>query len=229
MGKRKKKQAIDFGVYLITDRKQVAGAGSDAQAARLLVAAVRKALQGGVRAVQLREKDLGVREVLRLGYRLREVTKRYNTRLFINDRFDIALAVEADGVHLTSGGIPVDAVRRTVGSKLMIGVSTHSLNEARAAERSGADFVSFGPVYRTPSKMRYGRPVGLTSLEEVCCKVSIPVFAIGGIKINRVPSVISRGAAGVALISGILGEEDVKGGAYKFVSAVKEFEAGVWS
>jgi thiamine-phosphate pyrophosphorylase len=163
MGKRKKKQAIDFGVYLITDRKQVAGAGSDAQAARLLEAAVRKALQGGVRAVQLREKDLGAREVLRLGYRLREVTKRYNTRLFINDRFDIALAVEADGVHLTSNGIPVDAVRRTVGSKLMIGVSTHSLNEARAAERSGADFVTFGPVYRTPSKMRYGRPVGLTS------------------------------------------------------------------
>jgi thiamine-phosphate pyrophosphorylase len=229
MGKRKKKQAIDFGVYLITDRKQLANSDNSELATRKLISAVRQALKGGVRAVQLREKDLGTRDVLRLGYRLREVTKRYNARLFINDRFDIALAVEADGVHLTGGGIPADVVRRTVGEGLMIGVSTHSLNEARAAERSGADFVTFGPVYRTPSKMRYGRPVGLTSLEEVCCKVSIPVFAIGGIKVNRVPSVFRRGAAGVALISGILGEEDIRSGAYKFVSAVNEFEACVWS
>jgi thiamine-phosphate pyrophosphorylase len=180
--KVKKYKKIDFSLYLITDRKLFT-------VYRSLLTAVEKALKGGVRAIQLREKDLGTRELLKMAYRMRELTKQYKAKLFINDRFDVALAVEADGVHLTQNSIPVDAVRSAVKKKLLIGASTHSLKEAKLAEKKGADFITMGPVYRTPSKLKYGKPVGIDALKEVCKKIKIPVFAIGGIKGSRIPSV----------------------------------------
>ena len=126
-----KKRKIDFDLYLITDRKQLS-------AGRSLYMAIRQALIGGVRSVQLREKDLETRELLKLAYKIRELSNKYEAKLFINDRFDIALAVGADGVHLTQNSIPADAVRKAVKNKLLIGVSTHSLKEAKDAERAGA-------------------------------------------------------------------------------------------
>ena len=194
---------IDFRLYLITDRKQTIK--------QSIFAAVKKALDGGVKAVQLREKDLGIRELLKLAYRMKELTDRYNAKLFINDRFDIALAVGADGVHLTQSSMPVDAVRKTVKNKLIIGVSTHSLKEARKAEKGGADFITFGPVYRTPSKVKYGAPVGIDALEQVSKKIKIPVFALGGVKMNRIKNLKKAGASGVSMISEILGADDIKG------------------
>lgn len=194
---------IDFKLYLITDRKQLK------ETSRLL-AAVTQALKGGVRAVQLREKDLDTRELLKLAYKMRALTDKYKAKLFINDRFDIALAVGADGVHLTQSSIPVYAVRDTVKKKLLIGVSTHSLKEAREAEKGGADFVTFGPVYHTPSKRKYGAPVGLDALKTVCTKIKIPVFALGGIKSNRINNVLENGASGVAMISEIFKAKNIK-------------------
>ncbi len=196
---------MGFRLYLITDRRLITHHAS-------LITAVREALRGGVRAIQLREKDLGTRELLSLAYKMRRLTAKYRARLFINDRLDIALAVGADGVHLTQRSVPVDAVRSAIGvSPLLIGVSTHSLNEAIKAERGGADFITLGPVYRTPSKLRYGPPIGLETLKEVCERVRIPVFAIGGIKARRIGQVMKAGAYGVAMISEIFGADDIKG------------------
>jgi thiamine-phosphate pyrophosphorylase len=202
----KSERLIDFTLYLITDRKLLA-------AHHLLFSAVEDALRAGVRAVQLREKDLPIRELLEMAYRMRELTDKYHARLFINDRVDIALCAEADGVHLGQSGIPVSAVRNLVEESFIVGASTHSVEEATIAEREGADFITFGPLFETPSKRTYGAPLGLDALREVKERVSIPLFGIGGIKPAHVREVMDAGAFGVALISGILGETDIKGAA----------------
>jgi len=196
--------AIDFKLYLITDRRLFTDYYS-------LFTAVEEALDGGLKAVQLREKDLEIRELLQMAYKMREITKKYKAKLFINDRVDIALAVDADGVHLGQSSIPPSAARKVAGNKLIIGASTHGIKEALETEKSGADFITFGPIYKTPSKLKYGKPPGIDVLRKVKSKVSIPVFAIGGIKTDMVKEVMDAGADGIALISGILGAEDIKG------------------
>jgi thiamine-phosphate pyrophosphorylase len=197
------KTNIDFNLYLITDRKLVTRNSS-------FVTAVTQALKGGVTAVQLREKDLEARELLKLAYKMRELTNKYDVKLFINDRFDIALAVGADGVHLTQNSIPADAVKKVVKNRLLIGVSTHSLKEAKEAEKKGADFITLGPVYKTPSKLKYGAPLGLNRLENVCKEMNIPVFALGGVKAENIDEVKKSGAYGAAMISEILCANDIK-------------------
>lgn len=198
-----KAKRVDFKLYLVTDRKLVTHYSS-------LLTAVRHALKGGVKAVQIREKDLSTRELIMLSYKLRYLTERYQAKLFINDRVDIALAVGADGVHLTQASIPADAVKRALKDKLLIGVSTHSLKEARNAERAGADFITFGPVYKTPSKLKYGPPLGIEALTEVCRRIRIPVFAIGGVKARRIGNLVDAGVYGVAMISEILGARNIQ-------------------
>lgn len=200
---------IDFNLYLITDRK-ISGN---------CLAAVEEALRGGVRAVQLREKDLKVRELLHMAYQMRELTERYGARLFINDRVDVAIAVEADGVHLGQNSIPPWAVKRIAG-ELLIGVSTHSLEEAIEAERGGADFITFGPVFYTPSKAGYGAPLGRDMLKKVSSTISIPVFAIGGIKPEDIKGIRDSGARGVAVISGILGARDIREATEKYLRSL---------
>lgn len=184
---------LDFRLYFVTDRTQTAG--------RPLLDVVCAALDGGVRAVQLREKDLEAGELYHLAMQLRKVTQRYDARLFINDRLDVALAVNADGVHLGQTSFSVATTRRLLGPSKLIGVSTHSLAEITAA--AGADFIVFGPVYFTPSKAAYGEPQGLDRLREAVTQSSVPVFAIGGINVERIPHVLTAGAYGVAMISAI--------------------------
>ena len=208
---------IDFNLYLITDRKLIADRCS-------LTAAVRKALKGGVKAVQLREKDMETRGLLKLAYKMRGITKEHNAKLFINDRFDIALAVHADGVHLTQSSVPVEAVRKVVKKKLLIGVSTHSMKEAKAAEKGGADFIAMGPVYRTPSKVKYGAPVGSGALEKVCGEINIPVFALGGVKSNRVEKVMETGVHGVAMISEILRAGNIREKTEELINLLNNIE-----
>jgi thiamine-phosphate pyrophosphorylase len=214
MSKEQRAVTIDFSLYLITDRKLLTPHSS-------LLTAVEDGLKGGVKAVQLREKDLNTRELLELAYKIRELTKEYHAKLFINDRIDIALAIGADGVHIGQKGIPAHAVRKIVQEKLRIGVSTHSLEEALEAERDGADFITLGPIYETPSKLKYGKPIGVDTLRRVKSAVSIPVFGIGGIKLDRVQEVMEAGADGVALISAILAAQDIKGTTEKFMRLLK--------
>ena len=184
---------IDFRLYFVTDRRQTAG--------RPLYDVVHAALDGGVRAVQLREKDLEGGELYRLAGRLRDLTARYAARLLINDRLDVALAAGADGIHLGQTSLPVSTARQLLGPDKLIGVSTHSPDEITAAQ--GADFVVFGPVYFTPSKAGYGQPQGLARLRQAVRRSPAPVFAIGGIHADRIAAVRNAGAHGVALISAL--------------------------
>jgi thiamine-phosphate pyrophosphorylase len=187
---------VDFNLYLITDRMQTAG--------RTLPAVVAEALRGGLRAVQLREKDLAAGQLFDLAAELRLLTREYGAKLLINDRIDVALAVAADGVHLGKAGLPLAEARRILGSERLIGYSAHSADEALQAQLEGADFITLGPVYQTPSKERYGEPPGLSVLAAAARLLTIPVFALGGVKQASVAEVLSAGARGVALISAIM-------------------------
>ncbi len=209
--------AIDFNLYLITDRRHTKGP---------LPEAVRLALEGGVRAVQLREKDLPVRELLALAQELRVVTSEFGAKLFINDRVDVAVAVNADGVHLGRESMPAGAVRKIVGDDMLIGVSCHSVEDAWEAETHGADFVTFGPVYPTPSKLQYGRPVGLETLGRAAKKVQIPVFGLGGINPANALRVMLSGAYGIALITAILAADDIKQAAAEMNDLVRRALTG---
>jgi thiamine-phosphate pyrophosphorylase len=202
---------VDFKLYLITDRKQTK---------MPLPAAIRLALEGGVRAVQLREKDLPMRELLALSQELRAMTKEFGAKLFINDRVDVAISVNADGVHLGHQSMPVQAVRKVVGNDMLIGVSTHSIMEAKYAEAGGADFITIGPIFDTPSKTKLGSPVGINILKELKCELNIPFYALGGVKSGNIAQIISAGASGVAMISAIMAAEDIKKASSKVIEAI---------
>jgi thiamine-phosphate pyrophosphorylase len=189
-----------FSLYLVTDRQRTAG--------RPLLDVVEAALRGGVDAVQLREKDLSGAALCTLAGRLRELTHRHGARLLINDRIDIALAVGADGVHLPVDSVaPADA-RRLLGRGPLIGASTHSVEQARAAAGGGADFIVCGPIFDTPSKRAFGTPLGLDGLTQIVRTVSLPTFAIGGLTADRTPLVRRCGAAGIAVVAAILEADD---------------------
>jgi len=149
---------LGFSLYLITDR---------AAAPRPPADVVEECLAAGLRAVQLREKDLEPRELLTLADTLREATQRHRARLIVNDRADVALAASADGVQRTHSSLPVAALRGITPAGFLVGASVHSEAEARGAAAEGADFIVFGPVYDTTSKRRYGPPQGLAALEAV--------------------------------------------------------------
>lgn len=197
------REALGFRLYLITDRQLFRDISS-------YLEAVEEALEGGARALQVREKDLETGELLKLAYRLREMTSSYRAGLFVNDRVDVALAVKADGVHLGGTGMPAFAVRKVAGENMLIGVSTHGVTEAIQAEKDGADFVTLGPVFETPSKVRYGKPLGIDVLRQAAERISVPIFAIGGISRERVEDVIQAGSHGVALISAVFASEDIR-------------------
>ncbi len=199
--------------YLITDRHKL-------PPGRDLLETIDEALRGGVRAVQLREKDLTPKEIYDLARKIRSLTKEYGALFFINDRLDIAMAVGADGVHLTTQSIPTEAVREVAGEKVIIGVSTHSIEELLTAKRQGADYVTFSPIFFTPSKAMYGPPKGITALE-MACKLAgdLPVIALGGIKKDQVKQVMEAGAAGIAVVSFIISSKDPFKAAKELLSA----------
>lgn len=202
-------------LYLITDRSLF-------RDDKDLYNAIRIAFKAGLRTVQLREKDLPARQLLEMASTLQDIASEFRANLFINERVDISMCVKAAGVHLGQSGIPPLAVRKIAGNSLSIGISTHSIQEAVDAESSGADFITYGPIFETPSKIRYGKPVGLASLQEVKNKVSIPVIALGGINLSNAADVISAGADGISMIRGILGEEDIDNTVKKYLSILGE-------
>ena len=162
---------------------------------------VRAAVDAEVPLFQIREKSLSGRVLFELVARAAELTRGSKTRLLVNDRSDIARAAGADGVHLTTHSLPVDVVRKIYGAEFLIGVSTHSLDEARAARAAGADFIVFGPVFETESKRVYGQPQGLDKLSEVTRELGeFPVVAIGGITLENAGECFRAGASGVAAI-----------------------------
>ncbi|MBM4129096.1 MAG: thiamine phosphate synthase, partial [Nitrospira sp.] len=134
---------------------------------------------------------------------------------------DIALAIDADGVHLGQKSMPAHAVKKIAKERLLIGVSTHSLEEAMDAEEGGADFITLGPLYETPSKFKYGAPIGIDALSRIKPNVSLPVLGIGGIKLDNIKEVMDAGADGVTLISGILAAANIRETTEAFLRSLK--------
>jgi len=169
-----------------------------------LLAVIRRSVATGLDWIQIREKDLPTRTLLELARSAVAVAQRTATRVLVNDRLDIALAAEVAGVHLGEESLPVAAVARwrrgTGKAGFLVGASCHSLVAAVEAERAGADYIFFGPVFATPSKAAYGPPQGIERLTEVCRSVRIPVLAIGGITLDNAPVCLAAGAAGLAAI-----------------------------
>jgi thiamine-phosphate pyrophosphorylase len=195
-------QDLDFlQVYLITDFMRIGKSR--------FLNALEEAFQGGVRSLQLREKSLSSKDLLTLALEVKPLVQRYNAKLFINDRADIAVMAGADGVHLTEASVQASEVKNNF-PELIVGVSTHSLEGARLAETQGADFITFSPIYETPSKTSYGPPQGLDPLRQVTQSARLPVLALGGITLHRVPECLEHGAFGVAVISDIWDSTDIK-------------------
>lgn len=207
---------IDFNLYLITGRGETLG--------RNLEFVVEEALRGGVRAVQLRDKGASSKELYETAHELRRLTARYGAKLFINDRTDVALAVDADGVHIGSSSLPLYKVRRLIGERRLIGVSCHNQTQAITAQEMGADFITFGPVFHTPSKAEYGEPVGLRKLAHVAELLQIPVFALGGVNQENCAEAVACGVHGIALISAILSAPEPRDAAKKLLAQLPALE-----
>ncbi len=173
-------------LYAITDSKRYPD----------MLQRLEKALKKGIRMVQLREKELSGLEYYQLAKRVRELTQNYDAMLFINDRVDIALAVNADGVHLPEKGLPPSVVKR-IAPELLVGYSAHSLEQALCAQEEGADFITLSPIFKTQSHPEV-EPIGLGLLKEVSQKLSIPVYALGGITWDRIKLCYKNGAYGIA-------------------------------
>lgn len=172
----------------------------------------RQILESGVRILQYREKDFSMLEKYRQCVTLREMTRGYRATFIVNDDVHLALAVEADGVHVGQDDLPVDEVRKLVGEKMLIGLSTHSPEQADAAVRQGiADYIGVGPLYGTGIKKEPMAPVGLGYLDYVISHHTIPTVAIGGIKENNVADVVRHGASCVCLVTEIVGAADIPG------------------
>jgi thiamine-phosphate pyrophosphorylase len=184
-------------LVLVTDRRAIGD--------RDLVAVVAAALDGGLPAVQLREKDLPGRPLLALAERLRGETARRRALLLVNDRVDVAVAAGADGVHLGGGALPVAVARGLLPPGALVGASVHTVDEAAACD---ADFAVFGPVWATPSKAAYGAPQGERRLADAVGAAHVPVLAIGGVAASRVAAARAAGAHGVAVIRAILAADD---------------------
>ncbi|MCR4320344.1 MAG: thiamine phosphate synthase [Candidatus Brocadiaceae bacterium] len=191
----KKAAVSNLRLMLITDRNL---------RKRQFLDTIRQALKGGVTTVQLREKGLATQELYSLACELRKITSDFKANLIINDRVDIALAVEADGVHLGWQSLPFPVVRRLVGSERLIGVSTHNRQEALQAQSCGADYITFGPVFDTPSKAGLLKPVGVEEIQKLKKEINIPLVAVGGINERNVEAVLDGGADGIAVISSIM-------------------------
>jgi len=202
----------ELRLTLVSDRTQTRG--------RELVTVVGDCLGAGLRAVQVREKDLGAADLAFLCRRIRVLTLDAQALLIVNDRLDVALAVGADGVQRTSTSLDVEDIRRVAGPALRVGASVHSLPEALDAEAKGADFLVFGPIYETPSKRPYGPPQGLDRLAKLAAGVRRPVVAIGGITPARVRDVRLAGAFGVAAISAILDTDAPADATRRFLDAL---------
>jgi thiamine-phosphate pyrophosphorylase len=197
-------------LMVVTDRR--------ATGDRSLANVVEAALRGGARLVQLREKDLDSGPLLALARELRELTRRFDARLLVNDRIEVALAAEADGVVLPARSFATDDARSLLGAERWIGRSTHSAEEARRAAAEGADFALFGPVFATPAKAAFGEPQGLERLGDAA-RTGIPIYAVGGITSENAASCRAAGAHGVAVIREVMSAAEPAGSVRRLLCA----------
>lgn len=200
-------------LYLITDRQLI-------RPEQDFFGVLEQVMAAGVRMIQLREKDLPAQQLYEMAQHLRTITLRHNCLLLINDRVDIALAVNADGVHLRSNSLPIAVARKLLGRGKLIGVSTHSTVEITTAAEQDADFATYGPVFYTPSKAGYGAPKGLSELQGACATSALPIYALGGISVTNTPAVMTTGTHGIAVISSLMTTTNPTPVCQKLISAI---------
>ena len=204
--------SLESRLLLVTDRQQTKG--------RPLVSVLAQALKAGRPSIQLRERDLCAKELLALADEIQQLTGPRGVQLVINDRLDVALSLEGAGVHLRSNSLPVSVARRLIGPRRVLGASVHSVNEAVEADAGGADYIVLGPIYDTPSKQRYGPPLGLSALEGAARAVRVPIVGIGGVTAARARDMRLAGAFGVAVVTAVLSADDVEGATRALLDAV---------
>lgn len=205
---------IDYSLYLVTDRSLSKGRPT----AEIVAAAV----AGGVSCIQLREKSCGTRKFLNEALALQPLLKSRNIPLIINDRLDIALAIEADGVHLGQSDMPLGRARKIAGDSLIIGISAESVDDALRAEQEGADYIGISPVFSTPTKTDIAPPLGLEGVRQIRALVDIPLVGIGGINSDNAESVLAAGADGIAVVSAIVSAADPAGAAKKLKTLIDQ-------
>jgi len=198
------KKPIPSGIYGITAEEYSRGR-NNIEVARMMI-------RGGVSIIQYREKEnKSIREKYLECLKIRKITERANVLFIVNDFLDIACAVDADGVHIGQNDFPLPVARRLIGEEKIIGISTHSPEQAKKALKEGADYIGVGPIFKTSTKRDVVPPVGLEYLEYVRKNIHLPFVAIGGIKEENIEEVLMRGARLVALVTEIVGADDIIG------------------
>jgi thiamine-phosphate pyrophosphorylase len=206
-------------LHVLTDREQSRGRDT------LTVATA--ALDGGATVIQLRDKKASTRTLVEQGLTLRALTRARGALLIVNDRIDVALAIEADGAHIgQDDDMPIELTRTLLGAERILGVSAGNLQEAHVAVASGADYLGVGPIYATNTKADAGQPIGLPLLSELASHYSIPLIAIGGIKAENAIAPLRAGATGIAVISAVVSAEDIAAATRALRNAITNFLGG---
>lgn len=198
------KKAVDYTLYLVTNRELMSS--------KTIEKSVKDAIKGGCTIVQLREKDISSKEFYDIAKSLRKITKKHKVPFIINDRVDIALAVNADGIHVGQSDLSLKNVRKLIGKDKIIGVSCGNLEEAKKAYKNGADYLGVGAIFPTNTK-KDAKDVGIDGLKEIINNIPLPIVAIGGINKENIEKLRDINLAGVALVSAIISQKDVKNSA----------------
>jgi len=200
------------GLYLVTSQGLSRGRSTED--------IVRLALAGGVRLIQLREKEMPFSKLFRLAEKIRSMTKKAGALLIINDRLDLALAVEADGVHLGQDDLPA-AYARKIAPALIIGASTHSLKEAIAAQKAGASYINIGPIFPTKTKKWNEKFLGIPKMKQIAAKIQIPFTVMGGIKAEHIPDLVRAGAKTIAVVTAVTAAENPRQAAKELLALIR--------
>ena len=208
-----KPTAVDYSLYLVTDRGLARG--------RPMLQIVETAVRGGVSCVQMREKTCTTREFIEQALAIKKFLQSQHIPLIINDRVDVALAVKADGVHLGQTDMPLAMARKIVGDSMLIGISAECLDDALAAAKGGADYLGVSPIYDTPTKADTAPALGLAGLQKIRKAVNLPLVGIGGLNAQNAADVIRHGADGVAVVSAIVAADDPQAAAARLRQAIE--------
>ena len=199
---------LDLSLYLVIDKSD------DVEK---FLKTIEEAIKGGVSVVQIREKTAETLDFYNLALKVKEITSKYNVPLIINDRVDVALAIDADGVHVGQSDMPCDVTRKLVGPNKIVGVSAATIDEAKKAENDGADYIGTGAVFPTSTKDDAPK-ITKKELKEVVDSINIPVVAIGGITIDNASELLDTGIAGLSVVSAIMSSDDPKKSSEKLLN-----------
>lgn len=206
-----KKLNFENKLYVITESSISRGRANEE--------VIKEAIAGGAEIIQLREKEWGKEKVKEEAIKLLKICRETDVIFIVNDHVDVALETGADGVHLGQSDMPISEARKICGDKLLIGLSTHSVEQAVKANKEDVDYITIGPIFKTRAK---DYTVGTGIIKEIADKVSRPVIAIGGINENNIDEVLRQGAKSIAVISAVVGAEDIEGAASELAKKIKK-------